>query len=132
MYFGLSLNVGTFGMDIYVTQFIFGAVELPARLGSLPLIQRFGRRICEASLLMVGGVACLVILVIPKGKTLLQKPNESSCCCNIAPDTFSLCLHPSDLPAVVTVIAGLGKFASTGCFSVVYVYTAELYPTTLR
>ncbi|XP_074477619.1 solute carrier family 22 member 13-like [Sebastes fasciatus] len=103
VYYGLSLNVGNFGLDIYLTQFIFGAVEFPARLGSLPLIQQFGRKICLAGVLLFGGVACLGTLVIPK-----------------------------DLPVVVTVIAILGKFAATASFSIVYVYTAELYPTTLR
>uniref|UniRef100_A0A3P8TIY1 Solute carrier family 22 member 13b n=1 Tax=Amphiprion percula TaxID=161767 RepID=A0A3P8TIY1_AMPPE len=103
VYYGLSLNVGKFGVDIYLTQFIFGVVELPARLGSLPLLQRFGRRICQAGVLLFAGVACLGILFIP-----------------------------ADLPVVVTVVAVLGKFAATASFSTVYVYTAELYPTTLR
>ncbi|XP_069559558.1 solute carrier family 22 member 13-like [Brachyistius frenatus] len=103
MYYGLSLNVGNFGLDIYLTQFIFGVVEFPARLGSLPLLQRFGRRICQAAVLFVGGVACLGILAVPR-----------------------------DLPTVVTVLAVFGKFAATASFSTVYVYTAELYPTILR
>lgn len=103
MYYGLSLNVGNFGLDIYLTQFIFGVVEIPARLGCLPFIQRFGRRICQSGVLLFGGAACLGVLAVPK-----------------------------DLPVVITVIAVLGKFAATACFSIVYVYTAELYPTTLR
>ncbi|XP_022600013.1 solute carrier family 22 member 13 [Seriola dumerili] len=103
VYYGLSLNVGNFGLDIYLTQFIFGAVEIPARLGSLPFLQHFGRRICQAGVLFFGGAACLGLLAIPK-----------------------------DLPVVVTVIAVLGKFAATASFSTVYVYTAELYPTVLR
>ncbi|KAL6097782.1 slc22a13 [Pungitius sinensis] len=103
MYYGLSLNVGNFGLDIYLTQFVFGLVELPARVGSLPLIQHFGRKKCLAGVLCFGGAACLGILVIPE-----------------------------DLPVMVTVIAVLGKFAATASFSIVYVYTAELYPTTLR
>ncbi|XP_070842421.1 solute carrier family 22 member 13-like [Chaetodon trifascialis] len=103
MYYGLSLNVGNFGLDIYLTQFIFGLVEIPARLGSLPLIQRFGRKMCQAGILSFGGCACLVILAIPE-----------------------------DLPVVVTVIAVVGKFAATSSFCIIYVYTAELYPTTLR
>ncbi|XP_074549420.1 solute carrier family 22 member 13-like [Halichoeres trimaculatus] len=103
MYYGLSLNVGNFGLDIYLTQFIFGLVEIPARLGSLPLIQRLGRKKGQAGVLFFGGAACLVILAIPKGQ-----------------------------PEAVTVIAVLGKFAATSSFSIVYVYTAELYPTTLR
>ncbi|XP_069368170.1 solute carrier family 22 member 13-like [Paralichthys olivaceus] len=103
MYYGLSLNVGNFGLDIYLTQFIFGVVEIPARLGSLPLIQHFGRRICQAGVLIFGGSACLGILVIPK-----------------------------DLPQVLTAVAVVGKFAATASYSIIYVYTAELYPTVLR
>lgn len=103
MYYGISLNVGSFGLDIYLTQFIFGLVELPARLGCLPLLKKFGRRICQSAMLIMGGAACLVIIAIP-----------------------------TDVPIAVTVIAVLGKFAATACFSTVYVYTAELYPTILR
>ncbi|XP_019722424.1 solute carrier family 22 member 13-like isoform X2 [Hippocampus comes] len=103
LYYGLSLNVGNFGLNIYLTQLIFGLAELPARLGSLPLIGRFGRRRCEVVLLMFAGATCLAIIAVPK-----------------------------DLPVVVTVIAIFGKSASTASFTIVYVYTAELYPTTLR
>lgn len=70
MYYGLSLNVGNFGLDIYLTQFIFGVVEIPARLGTLPIIQHFGRKICQAGVLIFGGCACLAILAIPKGTLL--------------------------------------------------------------
>lgn len=67
MYYGLSLNVGNFGLDIYLTQFIFGVVELPARLGSLPLLQRLGRKIVQAAVLIFGGCACLALIAIPRG-----------------------------------------------------------------
>ncbi|XP_077410080.1 solute carrier family 22 member 13b isoform X2 [Vanacampus margaritifer] len=103
VYYGLSLNVGNFGLNIYLTQFVFGLVELPARLGSLPLIGRFGRRRVEAMMLLFAGATCLSIIAVPK-----------------------------DLPVIATVLAILGKCASTGCYCIVYVYTAELYPTTLR
>uniref|UniRef100_A0A8C5DFH8 Solute carrier family 22 member 13b n=1 Tax=Gouania willdenowi TaxID=441366 RepID=A0A8C5DFH8_GOUWI len=51
MYFGLSLNVGDFGLNIYLTQLVFALVEFPARFGRI---------------LFIGGVACLGILVIPR------------------------------------------------------------------
>ncbi|KAG5851021.1 hypothetical protein ANANG_G00088590 [Anguilla anguilla] len=103
VYYGLSLNVGNFGLDIYLTQLVFGFVELFARLGSIPLIERFGRRKCQSIFLLFGGVACLSISAIPE-----------------------------DQPVVVTVIAVLGKFALSASFSIVYVYSAELYPTAVR
>lgn len=67
LYYGLSLNVGTFGLNVYLTQLMFGLVEFPANLGVFFLIQHFGRRICLASFLFFGGAACLLILAVPKG-----------------------------------------------------------------
>lgn len=67
MYYGLSLSVGKFGLDIYLTQFIFGVVELPARLGSLPLLQCLGRKPIQAAVLIFGGCACLLLIAIPTG-----------------------------------------------------------------
>jgi OCT family organic cation transporter-like MFS transporter 13 len=41
--------------------------------------------------------------------------------------------HPSpDLPVVVTVLAVVGKFATSASFTISYVYTAELFPTVIR
>uniref|UniRef100_A0A673MCV5 Major facilitator superfamily (MFS) profile domain-containing protein n=1 Tax=Sinocyclocheilus rhinocerous TaxID=307959 RepID=A0A673MCV5_9TELE len=70
VYYGVSLNVGNFGLDIYLTQLIFGIAEFPARLSCFPLIQRFGRRICQSAVLLLGGTACLIIPVIPAGEDL--------------------------------------------------------------
>ncbi|XDV47426.1 hypothetical protein PO909_017056 [Leuciscus waleckii] len=103
VYYGVSLNVGNFGLDIYLTQLIFGIAEFPARLACFPLIQRFGRRICQSVVLLLGGTACLVIPAVPGG-----------------------------YPVVVTVIAVIGKFSLAASFTIVYVYTAELYPTVVR
>ncbi|XP_039610118.1 solute carrier family 22 member 13b [Polypterus senegalus] len=103
VYYGLGLNVGTFGLDIYLTQFIFGLVEIPARIGCVPLIEKYGRRKCQSFFLGLGGIACLVILAVPEG-----------------------------VPVAVTVLAVLGKFAISSSFSICYVYAAELFPTVLR
>lgn len=37
-----------------------------------------------------------------------------------------------DMPMVVTVLAVIGKFATTSGFTISYVYSAELFPTVLR
>uniref|UniRef100_A0AAY4B8Q6 Major facilitator superfamily (MFS) profile domain-containing protein n=1 Tax=Denticeps clupeoides TaxID=299321 RepID=A0AAY4B8Q6_9TELE len=72
VYYGVSLNVGNFGLDIYLTQLIFGIAEVPARLGCFPLIERFGRRVCQSASLLFGGTACLVIIAIPEGNVCMN------------------------------------------------------------
>ncbi|KAI5617170.1 solute carrier family 22, member 13 [Silurus asotus] len=103
VYYGISLNVGNFGLDIYMTQLIFGIAEFPARLSCYPLVERFGRKKSQSVALLLGGTACLVILAIPE-----------------------------EYPIAVTVVAVVGKFCLAASFTIVYVYTAELYPTVVR
>ncbi|XP_074477623.1 solute carrier family 22 member 13-like [Sebastes fasciatus] len=103
LYYGLSLNVGSFGLNIYLTQFAFSIAEIPAVVCAVAVIQHFGRRKVQAGSLFIGGATCLMVLAIPK-----------------------------DFPVVVTVLAMLGKFAATASFNISYIYTPELYPTILR
>uniref|UniRef100_A0A8C5F3T8 Solute carrier family 22 member 13b n=1 Tax=Gadus morhua TaxID=8049 RepID=A0A8C5F3T8_GADMO len=103
VYYGISLNVGSFGVDIYLTQFIFGLVDIPACIGSAVLIEYFGRRKCQVATLFFTGSACLAMVAIP-----------------------------NDFSEATTVVAALGKFGATAAYSVIYVYTAEIYPTTVR
>nr|XP_042715530.1 solute carrier family 22 member 13-like [Chrysemys picta bellii] len=103
VFYGLSLNVGSFGLDIYLAQLVFGAVEIPARFGCIFLLQWFGRKKCQSFFLLLGGAMCLIMTGIPK-----------------------------DLPVVVTTLAVIGKFAITASLYTSYVYCAELFPTLLR
>ncbi|KAL9869768.1 solute carrier family 22 member 13-like [Geothlypis trichas] len=103
VYYGLSLNVTNFGLDIYLTQLAFGAVEIPARFACIFTLQRFGRRKTQAVLLVLSGLVCLIITGIPE-----------------------------DQPVATTVLATIGKFAASASFSTSYVYTAELFPTVVR
>ncbi|XP_051910104.1 solute carrier family 22 member 13-like [Hippocampus zosterae] len=103
MSYGLGLSVGDFGPNIYLMQFIFALVQLLARLVTLPLIGRFGRRASQAVSLLLGGLACLCLFFVPK-----------------------------ELPVVMTVISVFGRFTSGVSMGILFIYTAELYPTTLR
>ncbi|NXD07964.1 S22AD protein, partial [Nothocercus nigrocapillus] len=103
VYYGISLNVTNFGLDIYLTQLAFGAVEIPARASCILLLQWFGRKKSQGFLLLLSGLVCLIITGIPE-----------------------------DLPVVITVLAVVGKFATSASFSTSNVYTAELFPTVVR
>ncbi|KAM9573393.1 solute carrier family 22 member 13-like isoform 2-T3 [Guaruba guarouba] len=103
VYYGLSLNVTNFGLDIYLTQLAFGAVEIPARVGCIFMLQWFGRKKTQAVLLILSGLICLIIIGIPE-----------------------------DQPMVTTVLATIGKFTATASFSTSYIYSAELFPTVVR
>ncbi|XP_054847528.1 solute carrier family 22 member 13-like isoform X1 [Eublepharis macularius] len=103
VYYGVSLHVGDFGLDIYMTQLVFGAVEIPARASCIFLLQWMGRKKCQAAWLLLSGVVCLVIPAIPK--------------------TF---------PIAVTVLAVISKAALSASFSTTYVFSAEVFPTVVR
>ncbi|KAK6327691.1 hypothetical protein J4Q44_G00033370 [Coregonus suidteri] len=102
VYYGLSLGVAKLGSDLYLTQFIFGLVEIPARSLVL-LFLPWSRRLSQSGFLALGGVACLLTLTVP-----------------------------TDHPNLLTGLAMVGKFGITASFAVIYVYTAEIFPTVLR
>ncbi|XP_061330309.1 solute carrier family 22 member 13-like isoform X1 [Pezoporus flaviventris] len=103
VYYGLSLNVSGFGLNVYLTQLAFGGVELPARFSCIFLLQWFGRKKTQAVLLLLSGLMCLVITGIPE-----------------------------DQPVVTTILATIGKLTATASFSTSYIYSAELFPTVIR
>lgn len=71
VYYSLTLNVGSFGSNIYVTQVIFGTIELPSFLSSYFISQCVGRRTSQICFLVLAGAACLLILAVPEGDVQL-------------------------------------------------------------
>ncbi|KAL7976439.1 hypothetical protein Chor_008388 [Crotalus horridus] len=95
VYYELSLHVGDFGLNIYLTQLIFGAVEIPSRILSIFLLEWIGRKKCQSTWLILGGIVCVIICVIPK-----------------------------EFPIIVTVLAVIGKSAMAASFSTTYLQFA--------
>ncbi|XP_066267297.1 organic cation transporter protein-like [Branchiostoma lanceolatum] len=106
VYYGLSLNTSNLGGDDYVNSFTSGAVELPAYVVTVILMERIGRQKTLSGSMVVGGIGCFCTVAVP--------------------------LSRKDLIPVRTTLAMLGKFGISISFAVIYNYTAELYPTVIR
>ncbi|KAI9517055.1 hypothetical protein NQZ68_008310 [Dissostichus eleginoides] len=98
VYYGLSLNISDFGMNIYLTQLIFGLVEMPARTITLFTLNR--SRSSPSWLSWLWG--------------------------------HRLPAHHLHLSVIKTVLAMIGKFGITASLSIIYVYSAEVFPTVIR
>lgn len=103
VYHGLNLSTSTLGINIFISFMISGAIEIPAYLISIVIIERpsFGRRRSTAITFLIGGIACLLIIFIAPG------PYRAA-------------------------VGMIGKFGVTAAYGIVYLYTIELYPTSLR
>ncbi|XP_071473009.1 solute carrier family 22 member 12 [Marmota flaviventris] len=51
-FYGLALNLQALGSDIFLLQLLIGAVDLPAKMGTLLLLSRLGRRPLQAGSLV--------------------------------------------------------------------------------
>ncbi|XP_030595109.1 solute carrier family 22 member 7-like [Archocentrus centrarchus] len=102
-YYGISLNISGFGVNIYLTQFIYGAIEIPAKAFIFFIVDKIGRRWTQAGTLIVTGLLIFCSMFIPADK-----------------GTFR------------TAVGALGKMFSEGSFVTVFLYTTELYPTVMR
>lgn len=102
-YFGLSLDTPNLHGDIYVNCFLLAAVEVPAYVLAWLLLQYLPRRYSISAALFLGGSVLLFMQLVP-----------------------------SELFYLSTALVMVGKFGITSAYSMVYVYTAELYPTVVR
>ncbi|XP_025973960.2 organic cation/carnitine transporter 2-like [Dromaius novaehollandiae] len=102
-YFGLSLDTPNLHGDIYVNCFLSAVIEVPAYIISWLLLRNFPRRYSMAAALFLGGCVLLFIQLVPAHIRVLS-----------------------------VLLVMVGKFGITSAFSMVYVYTAELYPTVVR
>ena len=58
-YYGVILNVGNLGGDLYLNLFLITIVEYPGRLISIALLNRIGRKKCYIGFMLLGGIACI-------------------------------------------------------------------------
>ncbi|TNN68602.1 Solute carrier family 22 member 16 [Liparis tanakae] len=102
-YYVFSLGSVNLGGNQYMNLFLAGAVELPSYLVGCFAMDRIGRKKTCAPSLILAGISCMLIIVVP-----------------------------ADIDAVAIALAMTGKFAIAIAFGLIYLYTCELYPTTIR
>ncbi|XP_070684241.1 solute carrier family 22 member 7-like [Pempheris klunzingeri] len=102
-FYGISFNITGFGLNIYLTQFTYALIELPAKLSVYYLLDKIGRRCTEVGALLLAAVCLGINVVVPK-----------------------------DMSVVRTVVAVIGKGFSSASFATVVLYSSELYPTVVR
>lgn len=71
-FYGLALNLQALGSNIFLLQVLVGVVDLPVKIGSLLLLNHLGRRLCQASSLVLPGLCILANILVPHGKLQLS------------------------------------------------------------
>lgn len=101
-YYGLSLSTGNMRGNPFFMLFVMGLVEFPSYIALCFVLDILGRRSITSTLMLVGGVSCVIAAYLPQGTTL-----------------------------AISVIM-VGKLTIAGSFAVIYNYSAELFPTVVR
>lgn len=103
VYYGLSLNSVNLAGSKYVNFMLVCAAEIPGYFITVIVMERAGRKWSLCGSMVICGLSCLASEYLPE-----------------------------DEPLIRLILFLIGKSAISVSFTVLYVYTAELYPTSLR
>ena len=106
VYYGLALNVKNLGGSLYINFVLASLIELPSYAATQFLLSWLGRR-----------------------KTLFCLLVGASCSCFLC---MFLQLQGGHHVAAISMTALGGRFCISASFAVLYVYSAELFPTVVR
>ncbi|XP_049820741.1 organic cation transporter protein-like isoform X2 [Aethina tumida] len=106
VYYGLTLNMQNIGGNLYINSALMGAVEIPAIAVSILILIKGGRRWPLALTMIVSGVCIFTIPI-----DMYASPN---------------------LQWLSTTLTLNSKLCISSSNAIMPVYTAELYPTTIR
>ena len=136
-YYGISLNVTGFGLNPYLTQLVFACIEIPGKLIVYFSLNALGRRPCQVATTVLTGVCIFINLFVPSGKSSILLPKCITQLLYMA-GVLKKEVHKSnndfytDLWIIRTVVAVSGKGLSEAAFTIMFLYTAEFFPTVVR
>ena len=106
VYYGLALNVKNLAGNLYINFSLASLIELPSSFATQILLAKLGRRKSLFCLLLGASIACFLC-------TFLQ-------------------LQGGQNVMAISFTALIGRFFISASFAVLYVYSAELFPTVVR
>ncbi|XP_033739920.1 organic cation transporter protein-like [Pecten maximus] len=107
IYYGVTMHTGNMNGDFYLNFFLLAVVEFPAYFMSIALLDRWGRKRTHCACMLLGGIACISTI-------------------------FPVIFGGPDLQPLTLALAIVGKIGAAGAFGVIYVFSAELFPTVVR
>ncbi|XP_022080126.1 organic cation transporter-like protein [Acanthaster planci] len=109
VYYGFFINATNLVGNKYLNFFLISVTEAPSYILNYFIMKRFGRRRPIIFVYALSGVTCVITGAIPK-------------------ETAS----GIDLTVVILVFAIIGKLFASAAFDIVFLITAEVFPTVLR
>ncbi|XP_041369552.1 organic cation transporter protein-like [Gigantopelta aegis] len=107
IYYGLGLNVSNLSGNVYLNFVISSLVELVAYIILIFIMDKTGRKKLYLVSMLLGGIACLA---------------------TVFPVMYGTKAHTW----VTVTLSMVGKFGASAAFGVIYVFSAELFPTVIR
>ncbi|CAL8278219.1 unnamed protein product [Lota lota] len=102
-YLCVVFNIANLGLNIFLTQFMFGLTEMPAHILCIWLLEIRGRKVSLMSTVLLGGFFSFLVILVPRDQALL-----------------------------VGVLVITGQFFLIWGMSICNIYIQELFPTSIR
>ncbi|XP_059145642.1 organic cation transporter protein-like [Physella acuta] len=106
LYYGITLNVGSLGGDIYLNFAVSTGVEALGYAAASFALPRWGRKRFYCFSIIVGSLACLSFVV----PVFLEVKDEW----------------------ISLLLSNIGKLGASGSYTTIFVFSAELFPTPIR
>lgn len=103
VYYGLSFLSSQIGENIYYSMSMLSLVDIPGILLTAFFVEKYSRKAILITVMLLGGISCTVASMLPANYVDLKM-----------------------------WLAILGKCFIAGSFSLIYVFTVEIFPTVLR